>query len=171
MWPKQLSMRTIVLGLTFAVFSLGCGNDKAPAVEEAKTALDQAQAGIEQAAASIAAMRKQSEELQQKIQEQRAALDSLMEKRLVLLRQQLDEYRERVQRLPAQMETELRTALDDLNQRLNGLAENLRAYRDAPPEKSAEARQQLENALKDFDTAFQKLEDQLQPAKVGSSAG
>jgi chromosome segregation ATPase len=163
--------RPIALGLALAVLSVGCGSDKPAAVEEAKTALDQAQAGIDQAAASIAVMRKQSEELQQKIQQQRSALDSLIEKRLVLLRQQLDEYQKRVQLLPAAKETELKATLDDLNQRLNGVENNLRAYRDAPPEKPAEARQQLENSLKELDSAFQKLEDQLQPAKLESTAG
>ena len=162
--------RVIAFSLAVTLVSLGCGSDKPPAVKEAKAALDQAQAGIEQAAASIAAMRKQSEELEQKIRDQRGALDSLIEKRLVLLRQQLDEYKERVQRLPAAKETELKADLDDLNQRLNGLTDHFRTYRDAPPEKSAEARQPLEKALKEFDTGFQKLQDQLQPAKLGNTA-
>lgn len=145
------------------LLAFGCGKGSSPVVERAEKALTQAQKEIEKAAESIATMREQSQELQKKIDQQQAKLDALIVKRLVLYQQQLADYEARVQQLPAQKETELKSSLADLKARVDGLANNFRAYRDVPPEKSAEELRRLENGLADFEAAYQKLQAEIQP--------
>jgi chromosome segregation ATPase len=147
-----------------ALIAFGCGKGSSPVVGQAEKALTQAQKEIEKAAESIASMREQSQELQKKIDQQQAKVDSLIEKRLVLYQQQLADYEARVQRLPAEKETELKSSLAELKARVDGLANNFRAYRDAPPEKSAEELRRLENGLADFEAAYQKLQAEIQPS-------
>ena len=148
--------------LTFA----GCEEKRTQSSEKAEQVLSQAQTNVERAEELIAEMRQRSEELQQKIEQQRSALDKLVEKRLVLLRQQLSDYEQRLYRLPAAKENELKATLADLKQRLGALAAKFQAYRDAPPEKSAVVLQELEAALKEFSSAFDKFDSDARPANT-----
>jgi len=153
----------VVANICALLLFAGCG-EKEQAPEKAEQALSQAQTSVGQADELIADMRRSSEELQQKIEQQRSALDALIEKRLVLLRQQLTAYEQRVQRLPAAKENEFKSSLDGLQQRLEALAGTFQAYRDAPREKSAAALQELETALKEFESAHEKFAEAIQTA-------
>lgn len=148
--------------LLWSLLLAGCDSNVSPSAEQAEKALSQAQSGVDQAAKSIGAMRKRSEQLQQKIDHQRSELTALIEKRLALLHQQLADYEQRVERLPASKETVLKPGLADLEERLTGLSENFRAYRDAPPEESTASLEQLEKSLKNFSEAQQKLYSEIQ---------
>jgi DNA repair exonuclease SbcCD ATPase subunit len=160
----RLSIAITTGFLIGALIFPGCGEKETAAPEKAEQALSQAQSNVERADELIAEMRRRSEELQQKIEQQRSALDGLIEKRLVLLRQQLTDYEQRLHRLPAAKENELKLTLADLKQRLDALAGKFQAYRDAPPEKSAAVLQELEAALKEFESSHQKFDAEIRPA-------
>ncbi|HXV83227.1 MAG TPA: hypothetical protein VEG60_25475 [Candidatus Binatia bacterium] len=159
---KQGLIPTIACYILWLLLIAGCDSKVSPSAEQAEKALSQAQSGVDQAAKSIGAMRNRSEQLQQKIDHQRSELTALIEKRLALLHQQLADYEQRVERLPASKETVLKPGLADLEKRLTGLAESFRAYRDAPPEKSTASLEQLEESLKNFSKAQQKLYSEIQ---------
>lgn len=166
----QVSCIDRLLIAMFAVFAFGalvlagCGEKEKASPEKAAQALSQAQTNVERAEELIAEMRRRSDELQQKIEQQRTALDALIEKRLVLLQQQLSDYEQRLQRLPAPKENELKATLADLKQRLDALRAKFQVYRDAPPEKSVAMLQELEAALKDFESSHQKFNAEIRPA-------
>jgi chromosome segregation ATPase len=153
----------VVANICALLLFAGCGDKEKPP-EKAEQALSQAQTSVDRADELIAEMRRSSEELQQKIEQQRSALDALIEKRLVLLRQQLTAYEQRVQRLPAAKENELKLSLADLKQRFDALAGKFQAYRDAPREKSAAVLQELETALEEFESSHQKFTEEIPPA-------
>jgi hypothetical protein len=80
----------------------------------------------------------------------------VIERRVTLLRQQLKEDEERLRRLPAPQETELRPRLAELGKLLKDAIAKLHAYRDAPPEKSAEALAALEKSLESYIAAGER---------------
>jgi hypothetical protein len=132
-------MRRCCAVIAAALVAIGCERDKAPPVQQAAKALEMARENIEKARASIQASEQQSRALQEKIEAQRAELNDLVERRLTLLRQQFAEDEERIRRLPASRETQLRPRLGEIQKQLEDAESKLRAYRDAPPEKSKEA--------------------------------
>lgn len=142
----------------------GCDRDKAPPAQQATKALASARDDIAKAKTSIDAIEKQSSELSEKIKSQRAELNDVVEKRLALLRQQLKDDEERVRRLPAPQETELRSRVAELGKQLEDVRAKLHAYRDAPPDKSAQLLAALEKSLAAFTEARRQLEAKLQPA-------
>ena len=153
-----------VLTAFLASMLAGCGEKETPSTEKAEHALSQAQTNIGRAEELIDDMQRRSQALQEKIEQQRLLLDPLIEKRLALLRQQLSDYQQRLHRLPAPKENELEPTLADLKQRLDVLAGKFQAYRDAPPEKSAAMLQELEAALKEFESSHRKFDAEIRPA-------
>lgn len=153
----------LLCGLAAACLLAACGGDPPPA-QEASKSLASAREDIEKARAAIQATEQQSKALHDKIRAQRAELNDLVEKRIALLRQQLAEDEERLRRLPAPRATELRPRLAELQKSLDEARARLLAYRDAPPDKSADALAALEKSLAAFNERRRDLEAQLKPA-------
>jgi hypothetical protein len=109
-------------------------------------------------------MVERSQELEERIQAQRVELDALIEKRVALYRRQLQSYEQHLYRLPAAQESELKPTLPQLRQRLEALAGQYRSYRDGEPKNPGAASRQIENSLEEFDTAYQKLQSEIQPS-------
>jgi chromosome segregation ATPase len=157
-------MRRACALVAAALVASGCERDKPAPVQQAAKALEMAREDIEKARASIQATEKQSRALQEKIEAQRVELNDLVERRLTLLRQQFAEDEERIRRLPAPRETELRPRLGEIQKQLEDVELKLRAYRDAPPDKSKEALAALEKSLAALNERRRELEAQLRPA-------
>ena len=156
-------MKRICAAAAAALSIAACGGD-APPAQQASQSLASAREDIDKARAAIQATEQQSRALQERIQAQRAELDNLVQKRLALLRQLLSEDEARLQQLPAPREAELRPRLQALGKDLEAVSARLQAYRDAPPEKAAEALAALEQALAGFAERRRELEGALQPA-------
>jgi len=138
------SLRSAIL-MTLAVALAGCGEQKAPPAQQAAKALAAAREDIDKAKASIDASEKQSKDLEQRIQARRTAPRAAAPAAL-----------------PAPRETELRPQLAELAKQLADVTAKLQAYRDAPPDKSAETLSTLEKSLAAFAEKQRELEAKLQ---------
>lgn len=156
-------MKRICAAAAAALAIAACGGD-APPAQQASQSLASAREDIDKARAAIQATEQQSRALEERIKAQRAELDSLVQKRLALLRRELADDESRLQRLPAPREAELRPRLEELRKSLDAVSGRLQAYRDAPPDKAAEALAALEQALAGFAERRRELEGALQPA-------
>ncbi len=160
--PDRMKIHLLIL--TALIFlNAGCGPKEAPGeeakdgLEKAREGIAQAREGVEQTQDSLATMQARSESLRLQIEQQQGKLGELIDQRLELLRRQIDALGQRVRRLPADQETAFQAQLASLSQKRDAVAANLQAYREASPEKSAESLRQLDDALAQFQTDYEKV--------------
>jgi chromosome segregation ATPase len=156
--PLRLIWVIAVLGTLAA-----CGRGDAPPAEKAVSSLASAREEMDKARSAIEATEQHSKLLQQKIAAQRAELADVVERRATLLRQQLKHDEERLRRLPAAQESDAGPKLAAAGKQLDDVVAKLGGYRDAPPEKAAEALAALEKSLAAYADARRELETRLQP--------
>ena len=131
-------------------------------IQQAREGITQAREGVEQTSESLEEMRNQTEALKKQIAAQRGEIDQLIGKRLELLRRQIDVLGQRVRVLPAERETAVRPQLAQLARQREEVAGILKAYRDAPAEKSAEILRQLDEALDRLKKEYEGFEAQIE---------
>lgn len=156
-------MRSLIILplLAMCLILAGCdGGDDSP-VEQGREGLEQAQEGLAEANDALADVRKQLNDLRDSRDELVEDLDQSAVRVVAMYQLELQALQRRVTDLPADAEQPARQTLDRLTQQLEAIQQAAAAFAEAPWNEQADRREDLEEAIDQFQQTRDDLADQI----------